>query len=101
MKSYQFTPWRIEYSEECGWQVWTARDDRPGSLNNYVIADGIQSEDEARLLAASPQLYSLLYEMIVTARRAAIPGDEPSITVEFFKRARALLWNLDKPQSNA
>lgn len=101
MKTYQFTPWRVEWSEESAWQAWTARDETPGSMNNYVIAEHIQNEDEARLLAASPQLYSLLYEMIVTARRAAIPGDEPSITVEFFKRARALLWKLDKPQSNA
>lgn len=50
------TPWRAEPDCDNGWQVQTARDDTPGSRNNYVIAFGITSEAEARVMAASPDL---------------------------------------------
>lgn len=101
MKTYQFTPWRVVHSEECGWEVWTACDETPGNLSNYTVAYDIQNEDEARLLATAPQLYSLLHEMITTAGRPNTPEGDLTISQEFFKRARTLLWNLDKPQTNA
>lgn len=55
-------PWRVEQSPEGFWQVWTARDETPGSRNNYVIADGIQSEDEARLIVAAVNSHAQLLE---------------------------------------
>lgn len=50
-------PWRVVNDGEC-WQVWTARNETPGSRNNYVIADGIQSREEALQLAAAPVLFA-------------------------------------------
>lgn len=56
----QFTPWRAIQSEHGDWEVWTRLDPAPGSLNNYSIASGIQSEQEARLLASVPELAEAL-----------------------------------------
>jgi hypothetical protein len=56
--------WRIvPPTENSAWQVWTAEDETPGSQNNYVIADDIQAEDEARLLSASPELLAACIEL--------------------------------------
>jgi hypothetical protein len=48
-------PWRVVFYEGF-WQVWTRQNDTPGNRNNYVIADGIQTEAEAYLIAAAPTL---------------------------------------------
>jgi hypothetical protein len=42
------------------YRIWSKQDDKPGSRNNYVIADDIQSEAEARLIAAAPELLNAL-----------------------------------------
>lgn len=48
------TPWRLVRAPEGHWQVWTKHDPTPGSKNNFVVADGIQSEDDAQLIAQAP-----------------------------------------------
>lgn len=54
------TPWRVVQSRTGSFQIWTKYDDAPGSRNNYVVADGIQSESEAHLLAQAPALLEAL-----------------------------------------
>lgn len=57
------TPWRI-VNDIGSFSVWTRQDDTPGSRNNFVITDGIQDEQQARLIAAAPEL---LAELSATA----------------------------------
>lgn len=63
-------PWRVVASEGF-WQVWTAYDSTPGSRNNYVIADGIQSEEEANLIAQAPAMLEALRSICAAS---TIPG---------------------------
>jgi hypothetical protein len=48
-------PWRTVLIDGL-WEVRTARDERPGSMNNYQVAGSIQDGREAELFAAAPQL---------------------------------------------
>lgn len=45
------------------YEIWTAKNETPGSRNNYIIALGIQHEEEATLLAAAPELLEALREL--------------------------------------
>lgn len=56
---YSPIPWRVDYCLG-QYEVWTKRDDTPGSLNNFVICDGIQTEEEALLIAKAPELLEAL-----------------------------------------
>lgn len=48
-----FLPWRVVESSEGTFEVWTREDHAPGSRNNYAIAIGIQSRDEADFMVLS------------------------------------------------
>lgn len=77
-----FSPWRVLPAREqagFGWQVWTALDDAPGSRNNFVVADDIQSEDDAKLMAAAPELLELARQVVLEYENAS--GDYPSSTI--------------------
>lgn len=50
-----FAPLRVEHTEDGMYQIWTRRDERPGTLGNFVLAQ-TQQPEEARLFAAAPQL---------------------------------------------
>lgn len=53
--------WRVVIADgEVCYQVWTRLDESAGGRNNYIIADGIQSEAEAKILAAAPELLEAL-----------------------------------------
>lgn len=66
-------PWRVVFPKEnfglC--QVWTNQDDTLGNRNNYMIADSIQSEAEAQLIAQAPTLQSRVHSL-TTAKDAAL-----------------------------
>lgn len=57
MNKLRFTPWRVVKDHEGQtWDIWTVYDPAPGSQNNYILAAGIQSEAEANVMAAAPEL---------------------------------------------
>lgn len=69
--------WRVVRAEDAPcFEIWTARDETPGSRNNYVIADGIQLESEAFKLAAAPEMLMAL-EMCQDVMRRAFPNGLP------------------------
>lgn len=50
-----FSPLRVKRSEAGTYQIWTRRDDRPGTLGNFILAE-TQQPEEARLFCAAPDL---------------------------------------------
>lgn len=62
-------PWRIVQAQQGYWQIWSAYDDSPGSRNNYVIADGIQSKDEAALIVQAVNERDALLAVAEAAKR--------------------------------
>jgi hypothetical protein len=49
-------PWRVKFDEIGFVDIYRAHDDTAGSLNNYAVAESVQSDGDARLIAASPDL---------------------------------------------
>lgn len=88
-------PWRVVQSVEGFWQVWTAQNNEPGSRNNYVIADGIQTEAETRLISAAPDLLAALQACLEIVRGSAeMPHPMPGIAQkqwDVFHQARAAI----------
>lgn len=53
-------PWRVVANEEGHWEVWTKLDATPGSRNNWIVADLIQTRKDAETIAAAPALLDAL-----------------------------------------
>ena len=53
-------PWRVKFDEIGFVDIYRAHDDTAGSLNNYAVAESVQSDGDARLIAASPDLLAAL-----------------------------------------
>lgn len=72
-----FAPLRVlPNHENGGFDIWTRRDERPGTLGNFVLAT-TQDRAEADLFAAAPELLAALKEareVLVVA--LAWPGSE-------------------------
>lgn len=59
-------PWRVQRNADINstLDVWTRWDDTPGSRNNYAVAEFIQDENDALLIACAPGLLSALESVL-------------------------------------
>lgn len=61
-------PWQMKRNAETFFEVWTKYDAKPGSMNNYVVAGGIQDEREADFIVRACNSH----DAMVAALRLAI-----------------------------
>ena len=57
-------PWRVGFDAEGSFPaVWNKFDATLGSRNNFQICDGLQSIDDAHLIASAPEMLAALEEI--------------------------------------
>ena len=74
-------PWRVKFDESGFVDIYRAHDDSAGSLNNYAIAESVQSDSDAHLIAASPTLLTACESALaLLSNPNAEPGDADAVT---------------------
>jgi hypothetical protein len=74
-------PWRVKFDEIGFVDIYRAHDDTAGSLNNYAVAESVQSDSDARLIAASPDLLAACESALaLLTNPTAEPGDADAVT---------------------
>lgn len=93
MSTAQFTPGPWEARDTCSQQErWVVGADHPYSdSHKLAVAREIETEANARLIAAAPELYEALDELTRSFRLIyEVNGDDPDHTTVFPKAAAAL-----------
>jgi hypothetical protein len=61
-------PWRVVENRGI-YSIWSIESDRPGSWNNYVVADDIQTEAEACLIVRAVNEHAALVAVAEAAEK--------------------------------
>lgn len=59
-------PFRLVQGE-ASWEVWSPKDDAPGSMNNFVVADGIQDSEDAAFIVKAVNAHE---ELVAACKQA-------------------------------
>jgi len=62
------TPWHMGADNDGCWGIWTRKCEKPGSLNHFAIAVGIQDEREAAFIATACNEHAALVAVAEAAR---------------------------------
>lgn len=74
-------PWRVKFDESGFVDIYRAHDDSAGSLNNYAVAESVQSDSDAHLIAASPELLTACQgALALLTNPNAEPSDADAVT---------------------
>lgn len=74
-------PWRVKIDESGFVDIYRDHCDTAGSLNNYAVAESVQSDSDARLIAASPDLLTACESALaLLSNPNAEPGDADAVT---------------------